>query len=444
MGLAGPRSKQRIGLDPQNRAWKDDKSKFGLKMMQKMGWTEGKGLGVNEDGQKEHVKVRLKENNLGLGADRRTIDNWLDNNSAFDALLKGMAGNEDVAAGGETTTTTTTTVETVAEQTPPAAVSGRLYHRQKFRRNKAVSGFNAEQLSMILGVKHTPAVAAKETSPEAESPSDAIKDDPLLRVAATTVQDYFAQKMAARGLAPSVAARPAAETEEEDEDDYDAPPSFGGLGLGATSQQPATAAPPPAAHYMSSVGFTMGGPGLSSFIKTVDVSVTETLMQATSTLTAANGEDEQGATSTSTTPSKASEKAAKRARKEQARAEKAERKQKRAEKRALKAASSKLPTPAESPSQKPAELVPQQPAEEPLTAPAVKQKKKSKKEKALADEPSLEQLDSGKKRRREEDEKASDPKPKSKKEKKEKTEKKEKMEKKEEERKRAKAKKVKA
>ncbi|KAI8586375.1 hypothetical protein BDZ88DRAFT_509791 [Geranomyces variabilis] len=441
MGLAGPRTKQRIGLDPQNRAWKDDKSKFGLKMMQKMGWTEGKGLGINEDGQKEHVKVRLKENNLGLGADRRTIDNWLDNNSAFDALLKGMAGNEDVAAGA--TTTTMTTTDTVVEQTEdaaapaPAAVSGRLYHRQKFRRNKAVSGFNAEQLSMILGVKHTPTAAPEEISPEAESPAEAVQDHPLLKVAGTTVQDYFAQKMAARGLAPPVAIKPAAE-EEDDEDDYDAPPSFGGLGLGASSQ-PATAAPP--AHYMSSVGFTMGGPGLSSFIKTVDVSVTETLMQATTAPTA--NDDKPSAPSS--TPTKASEKAEKRARKEQARAEKAGRKQKRAEKRALKAASSKLPTPADSPSQKPAEPVPH-PIEEPLAAPAVKQKMKSKKEKAVEEKqkPSSEQLDSGKKRRREEDEEASDAKPKPKKEKKEKTEKKDKAEKKEKAKKRAKAKEVKA
>ncbi|RKO90659.1 hypothetical protein BDK51DRAFT_5596, partial [Blyttiomyces helicus] len=67
MGLAGPRIKQRIGLDPQNKQWKDDQSKFGLKMMQKMGWSEGKGLGAREDGQTEHVKIKLKEDNLGTG-----------------------------------------------------------------------------------------------------------------------------------------------------------------------------------------------------------------------------------------------------------------------------------------------------------------------------------------------------------------------------------------
>jgi hypothetical protein len=30
-----------------------------------MGWSEGKGLGSNEDGMKEHVKVAKKDDSLG-------------------------------------------------------------------------------------------------------------------------------------------------------------------------------------------------------------------------------------------------------------------------------------------------------------------------------------------------------------------------------------------
>ncbi|KAJ3148179.1 PIN2/TERF1-interacting telomerase inhibitor 1 [Geranomyces michiganensis] len=396
-------------------------------MMQKMGWTEGKGLGINEDGLKEHVKVRLKENNFGLGADRRTIDNWLDNNSAFDALLKGMAGNEDVAAGSTATTTTTSTTTTTttasvvergdAAPPAPAAVTGRLYHRQKFRRNKAVSGFNAEQLSMILGVAHTPdAVPEPPSLPEVA----AVEDNPLLTVAGTTVQDYFAQKMAERGMAAApVGKSVAADKEQEDsEDDYDAPPSFGGLGLGASSAPSAPAAPSPA-HYMSSVGFTMGGPGLSSFIKTVDVSVTETLMQAATTPAAAGHEAAPLMSPSSTV---ANDKAEKRARKEQVRAEKAERKQKRAEKRALKAAvSSDLPTPALSPvaeKKKKSKHVPEV-VEEPLPVPAAKKKKKSTKEEPVTAELALDEKKL-KRRREAEDDEIADTIPKIKREKKDK------------------------
>jgi len=67
-------------------------------MLSKMGWSPGKGLGINEDGVKEHIKPSLKQDNLGIGATKKTIDNWLDNSSAFEELLKGLneeqGGNE--------------------------------------------------------------------------------------------------------------------------------------------------------------------------------------------------------------------------------------------------------------------------------------------------------------------------------------------------------------
>jgi Pin2-interacting protein X1 len=59
-------------------------------MLSKMGWSPGKGLGINEDGEKEYIKLSIKQDNLGIGATKKTIDNWLDNSSAFDELLKGL------------------------------------------------------------------------------------------------------------------------------------------------------------------------------------------------------------------------------------------------------------------------------------------------------------------------------------------------------------------
>lgn len=34
-------------------------------MLERMGWNEGKGLGVNEEGRQEHVKVKKKGDHLG-------------------------------------------------------------------------------------------------------------------------------------------------------------------------------------------------------------------------------------------------------------------------------------------------------------------------------------------------------------------------------------------
>ena len=51
---------------------------FGRRMMAKMGWSEGKGLGKKEDGMKSHVKVKQRSELLGLGADEASAlaTNW--------------------------------------------------------------------------------------------------------------------------------------------------------------------------------------------------------------------------------------------------------------------------------------------------------------------------------------------------------------------------------
>jgi hypothetical protein len=55
--------------DTQNAAWKNDKGGFGYRMLAKMGWAEGKGLGRNEDGSTDHVRVKRRAEAAGLGND---------------------------------------------------------------------------------------------------------------------------------------------------------------------------------------------------------------------------------------------------------------------------------------------------------------------------------------------------------------------------------------
>uniref|UniRef100_A0A8C4TEH8 PIN2 (TERF1) interacting telomerase inhibitor 1 n=1 Tax=Erpetoichthys calabaricus TaxID=27687 RepID=A0A8C4TEH8_ERPCA len=75
---------------PRNSAWSKDDSKFGQKMLEKMGWTKGKGLGVNEQGGTEHVKVQVKNNTLGLGTANNYEDNWIAHQDDFNQLLADL------------------------------------------------------------------------------------------------------------------------------------------------------------------------------------------------------------------------------------------------------------------------------------------------------------------------------------------------------------------
>jgi hypothetical protein len=43
------------------QTWRHDTTQFGYRMLLKMGWSEGKGLGVNEDGITECLQVRKRK-----------------------------------------------------------------------------------------------------------------------------------------------------------------------------------------------------------------------------------------------------------------------------------------------------------------------------------------------------------------------------------------------
>lgn len=84
--------------DTLNSHWKQDKSAFGFRMLQKMGWTEEKGLGKNEDGMSDAVKVKRREEGLGLGMENVTDDKvgskaWSSTVSSFNSVLEMLKNN---------------------------------------------------------------------------------------------------------------------------------------------------------------------------------------------------------------------------------------------------------------------------------------------------------------------------------------------------------------
>jgi len=58
-------------------------SDIGMKLLKKMGWTEGEGLGKNADGIKDCIQMKRRDENLGLGStsgnDFKWNDSWWEN-----------------------------------------------------------------------------------------------------------------------------------------------------------------------------------------------------------------------------------------------------------------------------------------------------------------------------------------------------------------------------
>ena len=84
-------------------------------MLERMGWSEGRGLGSKEDGKSEHVRVAKKSDTLGeqvpgcdsacivrarhscvavyvlgVGARRGRDDDWLEQQAAFEEVLSQL------------------------------------------------------------------------------------------------------------------------------------------------------------------------------------------------------------------------------------------------------------------------------------------------------------------------------------------------------------------
>lgn len=89
--LAEPRRRQKWLISPRGKPLHEDADNFGNKMLMKMGWSHGKGLGATESGEKEFVKVNFKNDKMGIGCEDRS-DQWTQHETDFNSLLKSLAG----------------------------------------------------------------------------------------------------------------------------------------------------------------------------------------------------------------------------------------------------------------------------------------------------------------------------------------------------------------
>lgn len=76
----------------QNMAWASDTSKFGYKMLVKMGWSAGKGVGKELQGQAAHVKIARRSENLGVGCSLKQaeVQGWSNTAAGFADVLKTL------------------------------------------------------------------------------------------------------------------------------------------------------------------------------------------------------------------------------------------------------------------------------------------------------------------------------------------------------------------
>eukprot|EP01135_Chromosphaera_perkinsii_P008487 Nk52_evm55s1360 gene=Nk52_evmTU55s1360 len=201
------RRKTKWTKDPNNTAWSNDDSKFGMKMMEKMGWSKGKGLGVKQQGNTEHIKIQLKDNNLGIGAKRNHSNNWMENQDAFsDVLAKlnsaavvGAGVGDEEGVGGIVTVDEKSEMESTNLE-EKISTSKRLFY-SKFVKNKNLSNFDAESVANIFGKKGKKEEKKnkKKKNEDGSIEEEHLVDQIELVESKVNMNDYFKAKMAQMG-----------------------------------------------------------------------------------------------------------------------------------------------------------------------------------------------------------------------------------------------------
>lgn len=105
-----------------------------------MGWKNGKGLGLKEDGMLEHIKISYKNDSKGMGFMEQT-EQWTEHQDNFSKLLENLKGDMDSECDIK---------EKVSLEEKSMKSRARV-HYHKFTRGKDLSRYSDKDLANILG-----------------------------------------------------------------------------------------------------------------------------------------------------------------------------------------------------------------------------------------------------------------------------------------------------
>lgn len=140
-------------------------------MLAKMGWNKGSGLGKEQHGSVDFIQIRYKNNANGLGFNGLKDDQWTENESNFDDLLKSLNNansnpESKSNSGDEQLTTETKSLEEKSK------LSRARVHYKKFTKGKDVHKYSEKDLANILGKKTLKEVVERPKPEEKEEEVD--------------------------------------------------------------------------------------------------------------------------------------------------------------------------------------------------------------------------------------------------------------------------------
>lgn len=150
------KSKSKWSSDPQNMSWVSNESNFGFKMLEKMGWKKGKGLGQNENGLLEPVKINSVSDKKGVGCKASYDDTWISHQEDFASLLKQLNNNSPECVSKPVSDGVIGLEKTSKTQ--------KRIHYKKFAKGKDLSNYNNTDMIGIFGKKRSKSDSSEKSS----------------------------------------------------------------------------------------------------------------------------------------------------------------------------------------------------------------------------------------------------------------------------------------
>ena len=146
------------GEDHRNAEWAQDMSAFGQKMLLKMGWKQGNGLGKNQQGTSTNLRAIRREVNLGIGA--KTDLHGDEGFSVTSRNFHGVLANLH-AEHGESTSKDKKKMKKAEKKKSERSESGLTLsskrvtagHARKMREAKDLTNKSKEEMAAIFGMK---------------------------------------------------------------------------------------------------------------------------------------------------------------------------------------------------------------------------------------------------------------------------------------------------
>ncbi|ESL09623.1 hypothetical protein TRSC58_02654 [Trypanosoma rangeli SC58] len=152
--------------DPNGTRWSKSENNIGKSMLKRSGWTEGSGLGRNQEGVASHIKTRRKDGVMGVGYEGGVQEAWSTQSVGFADVLSRI--KSAVTSGSSDSETETDADAKKITSGPSGGRHCGMYAKRHALKTELLRSKNGTSTEEILGSASSSRKRARDGDKESE------------------------------------------------------------------------------------------------------------------------------------------------------------------------------------------------------------------------------------------------------------------------------------